>query len=454
MLAPQPSLYSALADALADDWRTKARPSQLAPPGDWSIWLQLAGRGYGKTRSGVEWVRQKILAGCSRVAVVAPTAADCRDVLVEGPSGFLATAPRYDRPTYESSKRRLTWKTGAIAALYSAEEGERLRGPEHDCAYCDELATWADFTTWDNLLFGLRIGRNPQCCVTTTPRPVKLLRELIAREGSGVVITRGKTSENEANLSPVFLSSIVGKYHGTRLGRQELDGELLEDVPGALWQRAWFDRDRVERAPELTRIVVAIDPAAKSSEGSDETGIIVAGIAGDRDRPTVYVLEDLSGRHAPDVWAKYAVHAFYKYSADRIIAEVNQGGEMVASTLRMIDPNVPFKAIHASRGKVVRAEPISALYEQGRVHHVGSFPTLEDQLANFAMDFDRARAGYSPDRLDALVWCCTELAVKEINPPAAWGYYSGQGIRIMSGQKQPHRWDGPLPGGGYVTARR
>ncbi|MDB5553198.1 MAG: ATP-binding protein [Rhizobium sp.] len=443
----QPSLYAALADSLASDWRTKARPSQLAPPGDWSIWLQLAGRGYGKTRSGVEWTRQKILSGCRRVAIVAPTAADCRDVLVEGPSGFLATAPKHDRPEYEPSKRRLTWKSGATAALFSAEEGERLRGPEHDAAFCDELATWADFGTWDNLMFGLRIGRNPQCCVTTTPRPVKILRELLEREGKGVVITRGKTSENAANLSPVFLSQVVGKYQGTRLGRQELDGELLLDVPGALWQREWLDQHRVAKAPDLKRIVVAIDPAISNHEGSDETGVVIAGVGHDGH---VYVLEDASGRYAPHEWAQRAIVAYRAHKADRIIAEVNQGGLMVQETIRTIDRDVPYRAVHASRGKVTRAEPVSALYEQGKVHHVGQFAELEDQLCSFSSDFDRGSAGYSPDRLDALVWAVSELAVKPQGGPAGVGYYGRQSDRPSS---QPHRWDGPLPGGGYATTR-
>src|SRR5882757_9813403 len=422
MLASAKSMFGHLASALADDWSLKARPEQLAPSGDWwSIWLAMSGRGWGKTRSGIGWVRQQKLAGCGRIALVAPTAADCRDVLVEGPSGILATAPNHDRPVYESSKRRVVWNNGAIATLFSAEEGERLRGPEHDAAYCDELGSWPDPTVWDNLMFGLRIGKNPRACVTTTPRPTKLIRGLVAREGKDVVLTRGRTADNAANLSPVFLSQIVGRYDGTRMGRQELDGELLTDVPGALWQLTWVDRDRVQEAPKnLSRVVVAIDPAVTNNEGSDETGIIVAGIDAVGHG---YLLEDISGRYAPHEWARKAVEAYRRWKADRIIAEVNNGGQMVETTIRMVDPNIPFKSVHASRGKVIRAEPIAALYEQGKVHHVGEFPQLEDQCCSFTSDFDRSRGG-SPDRLDALVWAFTELMTLKQIPTAQVGTYS------------------------------
>jgi predicted phage terminase large subunit-like protein len=354
------------------------------------------------------------------MALVAPTAADVRHVLVEGPSGFLATAPKHDRPEYEPSKRRLTWANGATATTYSAEEGERLRGPEHDAAYCDELATWADFTTWTNLLFGLRIGKNPQCCITTTPRPIKLIRELLSRDGKDVVVTRGRTIENEANLSPVFLSQVVARYQGTRLGRQELDGELIDDLPGALWTRGMIDARRVTKAPPLKRIVVSIDPAAKSTEGSDETGIIVAGLGEDK---RGYVLEDLTGRYAPQAWAHKAIAAYRRWEADLIVAEVNNGGEMVGNTVRMVDPSAPFRAVHASRGKFIRAEPISALYEQGMISHVGEFAELEDQMCGFTADFDRGRDG-SPDRLDALVWALTELKVKHEPAMPVFGTYS------------------------------
>ena len=280
-----------------------------------------------------------------------------------------------------------------------------MRGPQHDAAVCDELGSWSRAETWDMLQFGLRLGRNPRCLVATTPRPTKLIRELLAREGRDVVVTRGSTYENRANLAPGFFDQVIRKYEGTRLGRQELLAEVLEDTPGALWNRDALDQSRREHAPALLRIVVAIDPAATSGEDADETGIIVAGKdAGGHG----HVLADLSGRYSPADWAKAAISAYRTHRADRIVAEVNNGGEMVEATLRMVDPNVPFTAVRASRGKVTRAEPVAALYEQGRVHHVGAFPDLEDQMCGFTTDFDRQRAGYSPDRVDALVWALTD----------------------------------------------
>lgn len=294
-----------------------------------------------------------------------------------------------------------------MATTYSADEPERLRGPQHDAAVCDELAAWRYPEAWDMLQFGLRLGDDPRCVVATTPKPVKLLKELLAREGKDVVVSRGSTYQNKANLARAFLDTIVTKYEGTRLGRQELLAELLSDVPNALWQRSKIDELRVARpAPELTRIVVAIDPAAKSTEGSDETGIIVAGIGKDQHG---YVLDDLSGHYQPLGWARKAIWAYEHYKADRIIAEINNGGEMVEATLRSVNKTVSYKGVHATRGKVIRAEPIAALYEQGKVHHVGSFPQLEDQMCEMTLDFDRNAAGYSPDRLDANVWALTEL---------------------------------------------
>jgi len=400
-------MFGRLAAALESDWRTVARPSQLPPPGNWRVWLLLAGRGFGKTRTGAEWVRAQVEANqAGRLALVAPTAADARDVMVEGESGVLAISPPWNRPVYEPSKRRLTWSNGAIATLYSADEPERLRGPQHDAAWCDELGAWRYAEAWDQLQFGLRLGKDPRCIVTTTPRPTKVIRGLLEREGKTVVVTRGRTDENRANLAPAFLDQIVARYAGTRLGRQELDAEMLDDTPGALWTRDTIERSRISRTPDLIRVVVAIDPAATSGEDSDETGIMVAGIDAER---RGYLLDDLSGRYAPNDWARVAITAYRRRLADRIVAEVNQGGEMVEHTLRTVDPSAAFKAIHASRGKVIRAEPISALYEQARVHHVGAFPALEDQMCSFTSDFDRASAGYSPDRVDALVFALSEL---------------------------------------------
>ncbi len=401
------------------DWHSKARWSQLPPKGIWRIWLLLAGRGFGKTRCGAEWVR--VLAeegGARRVALVAPTAADVRDVMIEGESGLLAIAPSNNRPVYEPSKRRVTWSSGTIATAFSADEPERLRGPQHDAAWCDELASWRYPAAWDMLMFGLRLGKDPRAVVTTTPKPIRLIRELLARAGSDVVITRGSTFENSTHLAPAFLDQIVRRYQGTRLGRQELDAELLDDIPGALWQRELIERCRVNVAPSLRRIVVAIDPAATASDGSDETGIVIAGIGADGHG---YVLDDRSGRLAPVEWARRAIAAYQHFAADRVVAEVNNGGDMVEATLRMVDANVAFRAVHASRGKLVRAEPVAALYEQGRIHHVGAFAHLEDQLCNFSRDVEHA--GPSPDRLDALVWAITDLIVDQ--SAAGWLDYYG-----------------------------
>jgi phage terminase large subunit-like protein len=409
-----------LAAELTDGWLATARPSQLPPSGAWSIWLLMAGRGYGKTRVLSEMANRWASSGqYRRIAIVAATAADARDVLVEGESGILSCAPDFSRPCYESSKRRLTWPNGAIATTYSAEEPERLRGPQSDAAICDELGSWSRPETWDMLQFGLRLGKNPRTVIATTPRPTKLLRSLLAREGKGLIVTRGKSLENAANLAPGFFADIVSKYAGTRLGRQELDAELLEDTPGALWTLETLDRTRRSSAPDLARVVVAIDPSVSSHEGSDECGIVVAGRCANGHG---WILEDLSGRFAPHEWAKIAIDAYKLHSADRIVAEINQGGDLVENTIRTIDPNVPFTAVHASRGKYTRAEPIAALFEQNKVHLVGSFPRLEDQMTSFVADLDRARAG-SPDRVDSLVWALTELMVERTPYAGLFEFY-------------------------------
>ena len=399
----------AIKQALAEKYRWKPRQSQQPPPGDWRVWLLLAGRGFGKTRTGAEFVRAHVKAGTARhIALVGPTALDARSVMVEGESGILSVGPRHERPDYEPSLHRLTWPNGAVATLFSADEPNRLRGPQHDLAWCDELAAWRYPQAWDMLMFGLRLGGDPRVVVTTTPRPIKLVRELLA--DPKVVVTRGRTIDNARHLAPAFLDQIVRRYRGTRLGRQELDGEILDDMPGALWTHGLIDAARVATAPpELARIVVAIDPAVSSGEHSDETGIVVAG----KNREGHgYVLADLSGHYRPAEWARAAIAACHRHGADRIVAEINNGGEMVEATLRMIDPNVPYAAVHAARGKVARAEPVAMLYEQGRIHHLGALPQLEDQMCAFTSDFDRDSAGYSPDRVDALVWALSELFVE------------------------------------------
>lgn len=420
--------------ALLYDWPFWARPKQLPPFGSWRVWLLLAGRGFGKTRTGAELVRARVASrSARRLALVAPTAADARGVMVEGESGILAISPRWDRPQYEPSKRRLTWPNGAIATFYSAEEPERLRGPQHDAAWCDELASWRYPEAWDMLMFGLRLGDDPRVVVTTTPRPTKLLRALI--EDPAVSITRGTTYENRPNLAPEFLDQIIRKYEGTQLGRQEIEAELLDDMPGTLWSRGVIEATRGRTAPALARIVVAVDPAATSGAEADETGIIVAGKDFDGHG---WVLADLSGHYRPMEWARAVVAAFHVHHADRVVAEVNNGGEMVELTLRVIEPDLPFTAVRASRGKVTRAEPVAALYQQGRVHHQGVFSQLEDQMCS--IDSGRAdgpslRANFSPDRVDALVWAITDLL---LIPMADHGIYEIY-RRLSSQLKEPSR---------------
>jgi len=387
-------------------WRDRARPEQVAPDGDWTTWIYMAGRGAGKTRAGSEWVHEQIDGGCRRIALVGATAADVRDVMVEGESGILATARPGMRPVYEPSRRRLTWPNGAIATTYSAEEPERLRGPQHDAAWADELGAWRYSETWDMLMFGLRLGQRPQALVTTTPRPTALVRAILANPSS--VLTRGTTYDNRDNLAPSFFDAIITRYEGTRLGRQELMGELIDDVPGALWTMRQLDDLRVQQAPDMARVIVAVDPAATSGPESDETGIVVVGIGVDGHG---YVIDDRSCRMSPDGWARRAAQAYHEFEADRLVVEDNQGGEMVEFTLGTVDGTVPVKRIRAARGKRLRAEPVAALYEQGRVHHVGGLPQLEDQMGSFTGD-----GGEHDDRVDALVHALTEVMLDTPGP--------------------------------------
>lgn len=414
-------LTPAVLAALRYNWEFWARPNQLQPPGDWTTWLILAGRGFGKTRTGAETIRSWVcgdtpLSGgrCGHIALVAETASDARDVMVEGPAGILACHPEDYRPIYEPSKRRVTWKNGATATLFNATEPDQLRGPQHDCAWLDEAAKWRYVNeTWDQLQFGLRLGKQPRQIITTTPRPIPLIRKLMNDENT--VVTRGRTFDNASNLAAPFLRQIEDRYGGTRIGRQELEGEILDDIPGALWNREILDTSRIPEGPsELSRIIVSIDPAASSGEEADETGIVGAGIATDKDGSTRgYVLADRSLRGTPEEWARAAVNLYRELGADRIVAEKNNGGEMVEAVIKAYDRNVPVTLVHASRGKVVRAEPISALYEQGRVHHVGRFDKLEDQMCMFSQDMLRTEG--SPDRVDALVWALTSLFDKIVS---------------------------------------
>lgn len=353
----------------------------------------------------------------SRIALVAETAADGRDVMVEGESGLLAVHPKDYRPAYEPSKRRLTWPNGAVATIYNGTEPDQLRGPQHDLAWVDELAKWRYAQeTWDMLQFGLRLGDDPRQCVTTTPRPIPLIRTLIKDETT--IVTRGSTYDNKLNLPSSFLAQIVKKYEGTRLGRQELNAEVLDDAPGALWTRAKLDetrRKKTDKLPDMQRVVVAIDPAASAGneEGQAETGIVVAGLGVDG---RGYVLDDVSCRQTPNGWARQAVAAYDLHSADAIVAELNQGGAMVEQTVRSVRPKISFIGVRASRGKVTRAEPVAALYEQGRVSHVGAFPELEDQMVLFTPLGIEGET--TADRTDALVWALSELFPSIVNKTA------------------------------------
>lgn len=414
-------LQSLSADELAlleHDWSFWARPDQLPPAGLWRIWAAIAGRGWGKTKVGAQWIIGVAGEGRVRLALIGRTAADVRGTMVEGDSGILASSPPWFRPKWEPSigdAGRLTWPNGAQAFGYSAAEPQALRGPQHHAGWCDEVAAWRRMRdAWDMYRFGLRLGQSPRTCITTTPTPAALIKELVsdrrkAPDGTPLVrIVRGRTYDNAANLADDFLAELKAKYEGTRLGRQELDGEILTDKPGALWTLTTLERTRAgAELPAMQRIVVAIDPPVSSKEGADECGIIVAGLGSDGHG---YVLADESERGLdPRQWAEKAIAAFVVHQADRIVAEANQGGEMVSTVLRQVDANVPVKLVHATRGKYIRAEPVSALYAQGRVHHSGYFKVLEDQMTDFTADFDRTKSGYSPDRLDALVWALTEL---------------------------------------------
>jgi phage terminase large subunit-like protein len=408
------------------DFQLWARDDQLPPASAaggeaWTTCLMLGGRGAGKTRAGAEWVRAMVggsdlSAPAMRVALVGETLADARAVMVEGVSGLLAVHPPDARPLFEPSKRQITWPNGAIAQLFSADDPESLRGPQFSAAWCDELCKWRrPEETWDMLQFGLRLGTSPRQVVTTTPRPTKLLKTLLIDPLTAV--SRVSTVANEANLAPGFLGAIVGRYRGTRLGRQELDAELLEDRPDALWPRDLIERARVRVAPEMRRAVVAADPPASSGPHADTCGIVVAGMGVDG---RAYVLADRTRERAsPLEWARAVVLAYRRFAADRIVAEVNQGGDLVETVIRQIDASVPVRSVRAKRGKWLRAEPVAALYEQGRVAHVGTFPELEDEMSDFGPE--GLSGGASPDRVDALVWALTDLMLRgQAEPRISW----------------------------------
>ena len=397
---------------LYNEWMSTARDSQITPSvkqyGDYSVWLILAGRGWGKTRTGaMDTLLYALRYPEVQVAVVTPTFGDIRRVAFGGVSGILKNLPQECLMEgrgrgYNASASEITLYNGSKIMGFSATEPDRLRGPQFHRAWCDELAAWFYPETFDQLMFGLRLGQNPQCVITTTPKPTPLIRNLMKRTNS--VITRGSTFENEANLAPAALEQLKEKYENTRLGRQELYAEVLDDLEGALWNYTNLDETRVskEQVPELERIIIGVDPAVTNNEGSDETGILVAGKAQNQ---RYYVLEDVSGKMSPDGWCRLAIDMYYKYQADRIVAEVNNGGDLVERLIRTIDSDVAYTPVTAARGKMVRAEPIAALYEQKKVSHVGMFNELEEQLCSYTTGSRK-----SPDRLDALVWALTELS--------------------------------------------
>ena len=454
------------ATRLRHDWRFWGRPGQLPPPGDWRVWLVLAGRGFGKTRAGAEWVRMmatgaerlipsqechlRHFAGCFggegeagveeaatatggparpepvrpepvrpepvrpepvrpepvRIALVAATLAEARAVMVEGESGLLAIAPPGEEPVFEPALRRLVWRNGSVATLYSADAPEQLRGSQHHFAWCDEAAKWRNAeTVWANLEMGLRLGPRPRVLVTTTPRPRPLVRRLLA--DPSVAVTRGSTWENHGNLPASFIEAMTTTYGGTRLGRQELDGEMVEAVEGALWSPELIERNRADAPPLLARVVVAVDPPVTGGPAADACGIVVAALGADGHG---YVLADRSVEGAsPDGWARAVAAAAADFEAERIVAEVNNGGDLVGLVLRAAGCAAPLKLVRASRGKAARAEPVAALYEQGRVHHTSGLPRLEDELCGLLPGGGYVGPGRSPDRADALVWALTEL---------------------------------------------
>lgn len=407
------------------DWGFWGRTDQQIPQKPWSIWIALAGRGWGKTRVGAEFIRNRacgktpLSKGRARhIAIVGETAADARDVMIEGVSGILAAHPKAYRPHYEPSKRKLTWPNGATALVFNATEPDQLRGPQFDTAWLDEMAKWRYIQeTWDMLQFGMRLGDDPEQLITTTPKPLPLIREILKYPYTHV--TRGSTYDNKANLASSFFAQVVTKYEGTRLGRQEIDAEILDDVPNALFSRANIDKNRTRSLPELERIVVGVDPSGTEGDEekrSDEVGIVVAGRSEDKHG---YIIDDCTVNERPEKWAQKVIEAFDQYEADEIVVETNFGGAMVEAVLRSVPggQSLPIKKVTASRGKHIRAQPVASLYEQNRIHHLGSLSSLEDQLCLFTPD--GYMGGRSPDRADAAIWALTDLLVEKIKRTAS-----------------------------------
>ncbi len=402
-------------DSISTDWPAFAHPYQAPPlwaPGatPWRTWLLLGGRGAGKTRAGAQWVMAAALGqppfakAVTPIALIGETEHDVREVMIEGVSGLMTVHGRGERPVYVPSRRRLEWSNGSVAQAFSAEDPESLRGPQFAAAWCDEIAKWRHAeATFDMLQFGLRLGERPRQVITTTPRPIALLKRLIADPAT--LVTRATTADNARNLSPAFVDAVLQRYAGTRLGRQELDGEIVEERAGAMWTRALLESCRVAASPPLVRIVVAVDPPASDRKGADACGLVAAGRAADG---IVYVLADETAAGlSPAAWAARAIALWRRLDADALVAEINQGGDMVRAVIGQADPSVPLVAVRAYKGKWLRAEPVAQLYEQGRVRHAGTFAALEDELCDFALD--GLSSGRSPDRLDALVWAVTAL---------------------------------------------
>ena len=401
--------------ALDTYWPHAARPEQIAPGGDWVIWVFLGGRGAGKTRAGAEWIRSQVRQGARRIALVAPSYADAREVMIEGESGLKNIGMPSEKPRYESSRRRLIWPNGAVGHVFSAEDPDGLRGPQFDTAWADEFCAWSYAEeTLSNLRFGLRLGTNPRLVITSTPRPIVALRNLLLEPS--VMVRKASTLANKAHLSPVFMRTIFDTYGGTRIGRQELSGEILDDIEGALWTRKMIDVALVKETPRFEKVIIAIDPPVTSGAKADSCGIIIVGRTGFGRDAKAYILHDATVQGlSPERWAKHVLVLWEKWDVDYVLIEINQGGEMVKSVFNAIGADIVIRTVYASKSKSARAEPVAALYEQGRVKHIGGFAKLEDELC--ALGIGGYFAGKSPDRADALVWAVSDLLLApRMNP--------------------------------------